>query len=235
MLVLPQTEINAVVSGIPVGFAQPLPSYNSLPSYASSIQNRFDFYDGQSKTVCFNYNDNRWIGAFQWLPESMDYFGNRLFAFSTGFLYLMNESTSSWNTVFGVQYPQRLCFTTNLPPSEVKQILNIALESNQIPNFTVLYVNYPNEQITDIAYNDVDIEGNPIWNNVEGVQYATFFRDRLSPNVNGAADEKLYTGDPIISAVGYVMIEFQNYDEALRLSFSNIGFILSKGQSQIVK
>ena len=227
MLVLPQTEVNSVVDGIPVGFAQPLPSYDSLPSYASSIQNRFDFYDGQPKTVCFNYNENKWVGAFQWLPEAIEFFGNKLFAFKTGYLWLMNESTTSWNTIFGVQYPQRICFTTNLPPSEVKNILNIALESNQIPNFTVLYATYPNEQITDLTQDD--------YNNTEGIQYAQFLRDRISPNNVGTADEKLYTGDPILTAVGYVMIEFMNFNEPLKFNFSNIGFELSRGQAAIIK
>ncbi len=226
-LVLPQTEVNAVVSGLPVGFAQALPSYDSLPDYASSIQNRFDIYDGQPKIMNYDYVGNRWIGAFQWLPECMEYFGNRLFGFKDGFLYLMNESTTSWNNIFGVQYPQRICFTCNLPASEVKSILNIALESKQIPNFTVLYTLLPNEQITDLTADD--------YVNQESVMYADFFRDRMSPNSQGTVVDKLYQGDVIVGTVAFVMIEFQEYDEQLILNLTNIGFELSRGQSNILK
>jgi hypothetical protein len=225
-LVLPQTEVNAVVSGIPVGFASALPSYDSLPDYASSIQNRFDIYDGQPKIMNYNFNSNIWVGAYQWLPECMEYFGNKLFGFKDGFLYLHNEDTSSYNNIYGVQYPQRICFTCNIPPSEVKSIFNIALEGKQIPNFTVLYTNYPNVQISDLTVDD--------YSNQEGVQYAQFFRDRLSPNTDGTVIDKLYKGDVIVGAVGYVMIEFQVYDEQLILNMSNIGFELSRGQGNIM-
>lgn len=227
MLVLPQTEENAVVSGLPVGFAPALPSYDSLPDYASSIQNRFDIYDGQPKIMNYDYVQNKWVGAFQWLPETMEYFGNKLFGFKDGFLYLHNENISSYNTIYGVQYPQRVCFTCNLPASEVKSILNIALESQQIPNFTVLYTNYPNEQISDLTEDD--------YINQEGVQYADVFRDRLSPNTAGTVIDKLYNGDVIVGAVCYVMIEFQEYTEQLILNLTNIGFQLSRGQSNILK
>jgi hypothetical protein len=107
--------------------------------------------------------------------------------------------------------------------------LNIALEAKQIPNFTVLYTNYPFTQITDLTEDDYE--------NQEGVMYANFYRDRLSPNVSPTATvvDKLYEGDVMLGAVGYVMIEFQEYTEQLVLNLTNIGFELSRGQSNILK
>jgi hypothetical protein len=226
---LPQTETNAVVSGIPVGYAPELPSYTSKPSYASSIQNRFDFYDGQPKMVIYKYEQNKWFGAYQWLPDCQEFVGNKLYAWKNGALYLMNEidpNNESYNTIFGITYPQRFCLSSNAQnPSMVKDVADIAVEGNDKPNYSVCYTDYPNEQITDLTEDN--------YTDNEGIQNATWLKDRLSPQVTGSAEMKMYMGDNIKAVAPKVMVEFQIYNSKFTLSFIDIGFNISRGHSQL--
>lgn len=227
LFTLPQTEENVISSGIPVGFAQPLPSYVTLPDYASSIQNRFEFYDGQPKTVIYNFLKNKWYGAYQWLPDLMEYGGNKFFGFKNGWLHLFNESTTSFNTIFGVEYPERVCFVVNMQPNVPMDIFDLAVEGNmKIPNFTVCYCTEPNEQITDLTADD--------FTNTEGILYAKFFRDRLTPSVSGTVIDKMYKGDVLKSITAKVMLEWNVYDSQLINNFVNIGASVSGGHVQIM-
>lgn len=218
-------------------FPPVLPSYDDItPSYASSIQNRFDIYDGQAKTLIFKPQQNVWTGAYQFPFDCMSNLGQKLFGVSAGNLYLHNERFDSFNVIYGVQYPQRICLPINiLTPSVIKDIMNVALEGNgKIPNYTVLYSEYPFTQITDLASTDTNPDGTPRWENNEGVLSASFFRDRLSPNVTGTAEDKMYEGDIIKSATPMVMIEFQTYDSQLIVNFINFGILLSTGHGDIL-
>jgi len=226
LITVPATETSAVTSGIPTGFTQPLPSYNALPSYASSIQNRFDIYDGQPKTLSYKFEENKWMGCYLWLPDCMEYIGNKVVGFNAGSCYLFNENTTTYNTIFGTQYPQRICFAVNDNPSVIRDVLAAALEANSTPNFTVFYSEYPYTQITDLISTD--------YTNQEGILYATVFMDRLSQNVSGTADEKLYTGTVVKSAYPLVMIEWQNYTSQLICNFINVLFDISRGHNQIL-
>lgn len=228
MFVLPQVEENVVVSGLPMGFAQPLPSYSTLPDYASSIQNRFDIYDGQAKIVSYKFLKNQWGNVYQWLPDCMEYLGNKLFGFKDGVLYLHNESLSSYNTIYGVQYPMRVCLPANQDPSLVKDLFDTAVEGNAYPNFVVAYTNYEYEQITDLADTD------SAWSDQEGQLYATFYRDRLSPNIEGTPVQRLYQGDLIKTIVPLLMYEWRVYDNLVKITFINIGFSISRGQKKLV-
>lgn len=226
LFTLPQVETNTVTSGIPVGFAPELPSYTTLPDYATSIQNRFDFYDGQPKTVVYDYEANKFHGAYLWLPDCMQNFGNKLFGWKDGELWLHNESTSSYNVIYGTDYPQRICFTGNIEPNIPKDVYDIAIESNAAPSYTVLYADYPYEQITDLTEDD--------YTDKEGVFYSEFFRDRLSPNTTGTVIDKLLNGDIIKDVVPKIMVEFQEYVNPLEISFIDIGMELSRGHTNIL-
>ena len=218
MIILPQVEAD--------NFVLELPSFSSVPSYASSIQNKFDIYDGMAKTISYKFEQNRWGQVYQWIPDCMEYAGNKLFGFKDGNLYLQNEDNTSFNNIYGTEYPQRICFVCNTDPSAILDLFNIAIEANAKPNFSVAYSEYPDIQITDLASQD--------YRTTEGVQFARWFRDRLSPNAAGTADQKLYTGDVLKGAYIMVMIEFQEYDNQLKVNFVNLGVEISNGISQIL-
>ncbi len=85
---------------------------------------------------------------------------------------------------------------------------------------------YPNTQITDLTAGDYTDE--------EGLFYADFFKDRLSPNATGTPDERLYTGDDLTSIAIMIMLEFQQYENLFYCNFVDIGYSISRGQKQIL-
>ena len=207
-------------------YADTLPSYSSVPSYASSIINRFDMSDGLAKTVTFNIQENKWISDYQFIAEQYDYFDNRMFGWKNGALYEFNSNSSLWNTWFGQQYPVRICWVLNKPLSGLKDMAEIVIEGSQAPNFTVIYTTLPNTQITDLTSSD--------FTNQEGILYARILRDRLSPNTTGTADQKLNTGDVVLSQIPQIMTEFQSYESIIYVNFVDVGFNLSRGQNFIL-
>jgi len=207
-------------------YADTLPSYSSVPPYASSIINRFEMSDGLAKTLTFNIQENKWISDYQFIAEQYDYFDNRMFGWKNGALYEFNTNSSTWNTWFGQQYPVRICWVLNKPLSGLKDMAEIVIEGSQAPNFTVIYTTLPNTQITDLASSD--------FTNQEGILYARILRDRLSPNTTGTADQKLNTGDVVLSQIPQIMTEFQSYNSIIYVNFVDVGFNLSRGQNFIL-
>lgn len=207
-------------------YADTLPSYSSVPSYASSIINRFDMSDGLAKTVTFNIQENKWVSDYQFIAEQYDYFDNRMFGWKNGALYEFNTNSSTWNTWFGQQYPVRICWVLNKPLSGLKDMAEIVIEGSQAPNFTVIYTTLPNTQITDLTSSD--------FTNQEGILYARILRDRLSPNTTGTVDQKLNTGDVVLSQIPQIMTEFQSYESIIYVNFVDVGFNLSRGQNFIL-
>jgi hypothetical protein len=102
----------------------------------------------------------------------------------------------------------------------------IVIEGSQAPNYTALYTTLPNTQITDLTSSD--------YTSQEGILYARFLRDRLSPNYAGTADQKLLNGDVVLSQIPQIMAEFQSYNSIIYVNFVDIGFNLSRGQNFIL-
>lgn len=220
-------RIQVVLPGlIYQNYAATLPSYSSVPSYATSIINRFDPYDELGKTMSFDLIENKWKESFEYLPEWSDYCLDKMLGFKNGALYIHDADTINYNRFYGTNYPVRIMYTPNMPPSGVKDVFDMSVEGNTVPDFTVLYSNYPWTQITDLDENDYRDE--------EGVLYARFLRDRLSPNASGTADEKLYSGDIVKSQIPQIMLEFQAYTALMYINAVNTGWQLSKGQQNIV-
>jgi len=207
-------------------YADTLPSYATVPSYASSIINRFDMSDSLAKTVVFHLQDNQWKSDYQFIAEQYEYFENRMFGFKNGALYEFNTNTSTWNTWFGTQYPVRICWVVNKPLSGLKDMAELVVEGNQAPDYTVLYTTLPNTQITDLTESDFVSQ--------EGIFYGRFLRDRLSPNATGTPDQKMLNGDVILSQIPQIMAEWQSYDSIIYVNFVDVGFNLSRGQNFIL-
>jgi hypothetical protein len=204
-----------------------LPSYDGItPSYASSIINRFNPYTKLAQTVCLDIIENRWKEVFEYAGEWYDYFENQMIGFKNGTIYTHETNTANLNTFYGTQYPIRYCLTPNQPLSSIKDVVGITVEGSVIPDYSVCYSVYPWEQITDLINED--------YRNQEGVMYSSLFRDRLSPNVVGSADVKLYYGDIVKSKTPLIMVEFQQYTNLVYISFIDIDFAESYGQTKIL-
>lgn len=210
-------------------YATNLPSYSSVPSYATSIINRFDIYDKLQKVMCFKIEENKWCSNFEYGAEWFIDAGDNCYGWKAGAMYELNKDTTNWNTFFGTQRAMRICTQANLNPSALKDLFNIAFESSVIPGYVVAMTNVPNEQISDLASTD------DAWEDQQGVFYAPFYGDRLSPNSPGTPDEKMRNGDLLVDFVIFVMAEFVVFDELAWCAFINIGWDAAKGQSQIVQ
>jgi len=207
-------------------YATTLPSYTTVPKYATSIINRFDVYDKLQKVMCYKFDENKWSSNFEYGAEWFQDAGDNMYGWKFGTMYQHNADTDNWNNFYGATRPIRLCFAANLNASLLKILNNIAIEGNVAPDFTVAYVDYPNVQISDLTVDDfTDQEGN---------FYATFFADRLSPNASGTADEKMMNGDSLTAIVIYIMLEIQAYEELNFINFVDVGMSASRGQKQIL-
>lgn len=209
-------------------YATVLPSYSVVPSYATSIIDRFDIYDGLGKTMSFMFeqNPNFWGSNYEFMPEWTENLNNTLYGFKNGNLYIHDSDTANWNRFYGTDYPVRICYAWNNNPSALKDVVGVGIEGSAAPDFTALMSTNPNIQITDIVVGD--------FTNQEGVLYAEFFRDRLSPNASGTADERLYAGDEIKSPYPLIMCEFQQYSQLFYLDFVNLFYNISRGQKQLI-
>lgn len=208
-------------------YANVLPSYSVVPSYASSIIDRFDIYDKLGKMMAYKFTENKWGSNFEGIGEEYNYIQDRMFSWKNGVMYEHNVNTTQWNTVYGVQYPVRYCFVANLNGSLLKVLNNIAVEGSVIPDFTVAMAKVPNTQLTDLAATD------DVWENQEGNMYAVFMSDRLSPNASGTPEERLFTGDPITDTAILVMLEFQQYNNLIYINFVDVGYSAARGQKII--
>ncbi len=203
------------------------PSYGGvIPSYAVSIIDRFDIKTNLAQTLCFDFKENRWKESFEFAGEWYDSFENTMFGFKNGVIYTHDTNSSTRNTFYGVQKPLRILYVDSRPLSGVKQAESIAIESNAVPDFSVCMSKYPNTQITDLTNND--------YTNREGVFYANWFRDRLSPSISGTADEKMYKGDSIVGKNILIQLEFQQFNNLCYLSIVNSSDMLSRGQKKII-
>lgn len=221
-----------IICGLPgliyENYATNLPSYSSVPSYLTSIINRFDIYDQLKKDMAFCFEENKWGSNFNYGAEWYEYFENKMYGWKNGNMYEHNADTTNWNKFYGTQYPLRLCFTGNFNPSLMKDLFNISVEGSDIPNAVVALTAVPNQQITDLASTDA------AWQTDEGVFYGYFLKDRLSPNASGTADQKLFTGDFLKDYCIFVMAEWQPYTGLMYCQFVNIGYQPSKGMQNIV-
>lgn len=209
-------------------YADTLPSYTSVPSYATSIINRFDIYDQLGKTMSFLYEENRWGHNYEALSEWSENLNGNLYQWKNGDLYIADGDVNNFNKFFGVNYPVRICGTANINPSQLKDLSNIAVESTAAPDWAVAMTNIPNVQITDLA--GTDVGG---FTDQQGIYYGSWLRDRLSPNASGIPDQKLYIGDVLVDISIFWMLEFQQYQNLFFCNFVNIGWETARGQSAI--
>lgn len=207
------------------GYCGTLPGYSGTPSYTTSIDNRYDFYDGKAKTIAFKYTENGWGESYEYVSDDLAYVGVNLYGFKNGVLYKHNADSGNYNKVYGVNYPQRICMAGTANPDEIVSSVTISVEGNASPSFTNLYAEYPYIQSTDLVASDYDIK--------EGVRYAAFKRDRVSPNTPGSAAAKLVSGIRINCVTPFVMTEFTKYDGQLQINFVNFGYKVQDGHKSI--
>jgi len=205
----------SMISEEDTGFSGLLPT--------TGLPNEFDLYDGKTKTLGFKMGMQRFISSYPFYYQMIINSGTQMYTFMRSRLFKHSDSLVPDNNFDEQQYTTKLMFLANTDPNRVKVYSNIAIEANMPPVRAIFYSLDPNEQITDLVESDFILK--------EGVYYANLYRDRLSPNVTGSADQKLYTGDKIRSTALKVQLEFATATKKLQLKFVNIGYHISKGHS----
>jgi hypothetical protein len=195
------------------------PPKGYLPSYESPdfpIIYPFDIYDGVGKVLVFKVEEKKWATPHNYETEYFINLRDYLFSAKNGSMYQHNndngtdETYSKW---YGVSVKPAIGFIINEEPNIVKQYLTLSIEGNTEPTHCIALTEQPNIQITDITDE---------WVNREGILYASILRDRISPNVSGSYDDKLFTGDRLRSNWCKIYVEFTT-NELLQIRFFNCG------------
>jgi hypothetical protein len=97
-----------------------------------------------------------------------------------------------------------ISFPINEAPNNIKIFNALSVEGTLIPDETFIETTKPNNQITNLTDGD--------WNLREGIYYADLYRDRLSPNKSGSADEKMFKGDKMRGNNAFVTMRFSDPD-----------------------
>lgn len=184
------------------------------------LRNIYNLNDGQGGTWCYQPRVEKWTSQYTYMPESFAMAGNRLVTFKNGNLYIHNSS--AYNTFFGQAYDSAIAFPHNEGGNVIKTFDNIAIEGNA-PELTHIRTEVPNVQSSDLAAADYD--------NREGVQYSSIYRDRLSPNTAGTVLDKLYKGDRMRGEIAKFILVYNQPTTLKELKFVNINFTPSTGQT----
>jgi hypothetical protein len=208
------------------------PPKGYLPDYPSTIY-PFDIYDGQAKTIVYKLNFGegrpRWQGAYSFCSENFVTLQNQLYSFKYGHLYIHNQTTT-YNEFYGTQYKSKVMFVANNEPTVPKVYNNISIESNSgtlLPSLTYFRSEVPYVQASDLM--DFD------YRNLEGVLYATLYRNKIVPTAIGYNTDGLLTAEKIRTHVLRVMLEYSVTATPLQLRIVNMGFDISRGHTTQIK
>ena len=209
---------------IPKLLATPPKGY--LPDYPAIIY-PFDIWDGQAKTIVYNIEtatlpQPHWQGSYSFTPEWLLCISNKLYTMKDGSTWLNNQ-TDSYNNFYGVQYSSKIMIIANQLPQRPKTYNNVSVESNMKPDFVYFYNDFPYIQTSDLV--DIDFK------ELEGVYYATLYRNKIIPTNTGFTTNGLLIGEYMRNVAMKIMYQFDVATEPLELKFLNIGYTISRGHT----
>jgi hypothetical protein len=202
------------------------PPKGFLPDYPEMIY-PFDIWDGQGKTIVYNLEtailpQPHWQGSYSFNPEWFVSLSNKLYSLKDGNLYQHNQ-TNSYNNFYGTQYSSKIMVIANQLPTKPKTYNNVSVEGNKVPDFVYFYNNYPYIQTSDLIATD--------FRDLEGVFYATLFRNKIIPTNSGFTTDGLLTGEYMRNVAMKILFQFEAIDTPLELKYLNIGYTLSRGHT----
>jgi hypothetical protein len=159
----------------------------------SDILNQFRTLS-TGRTVRFNTDTERWDSFLSYTGTYADLLGV-LYSASGSVVYKHALNSDRLSTHF-------IAFRLNEAPKNIKLIQGLSVESSVTPNGVQIETFQPNTQITTLVAGDFEVE--------EGVRYSPVYRDRISPNKSGTADEKMYKGDKMRGYYADIAIDFSS-------------------------
>jgi hypothetical protein len=209
---------NTVMVEATTGFTVTAGGSGSI-SYTEILVNQYEPYDSLGGVWCFKPEINRWTSKYSYRPEWMGRVANTLVSFKDGFCYTHNHYIS--NTFYGQAYDSYLSFVHSDAGSTVKVYNSIAVEGDT-PYMVHTRTTNPYEQSTNLMSDEFRI--------IEGVNYGSLMRDRLSPNVAGTYDLKMLIGDRVRGEYAKFTILHRNPTSDKEIKFATISFNPSRGQ-----
>ena len=137
-----------------------------------------------------------WNTTLSFEPEWMDALGETLLSWKNGRLFVHD---TGYNTFYGVVYPSTVSFIVGSPAAFVKTPEAIAIEGSRAPDWVHLRGENPYVQSTDLELQEFISK--------EGVHYASFLRDRLTPGY-GTREQALLFGEAVRSQFLKIAIRY---------------------------
>lgn len=164
---------------------------SSGTSRKSDILNQFRT-STPGNTIRFDLDNERW-GSFSSLTGTYTDLLGVLYSASGSVIYKHTQAASRLGTCF-------ISFRLNEAPKNIKLVQGISVEGSITPNGVQIETFQPNIQVTTLISGDFETE--------EGVRYSPVYRDRISPNTTGTADEKMYKGYKMRGYYADIAIDF---------------------------
>jgi hypothetical protein len=151
-----------------------------------------------AKSVGFSVSQERWTSFYSHSGPYV-YFGGKMYSFIKSTYQILGEGVRFSGGVFvydkdsvinnfsGATRDSFVSIPYNDAPNNNKIFQAISIEGTTAPTTTYVETFIPNNQVTNMVASD--------FVNREDMLYAEIFRDRVSPNACGTADQKMFTGD----------------------------------------
>ena len=185
----------------------------------NGIDYRFQFKGGQpgrifeGVTNAYNKQKKGWTSYYSLLPEMYGRVRDIIVSFKDGQLYVHDRNPVSKN-FYGVQYPRQLTYLSNKDFPKVKDYKAISVNGiglNSAPEIRVMpFQGYAQGMLSSLSQR--------MFETLEGIQYAHFQKDRLTPGFGGNQLQALANGRNLKGQVLEVTLE--NTDTAQSSIFS---------------
>lgn len=200
-----------------VAYAPKIPDYHSMLNNGVGV---LKFMDVEGK--------RSWSTHLTFQPEYMATLDDNLYSFMTAWPYVHNGNRAEF---YGVEHDSILAFRVSGQNGVVELLDYITLESNIKPSYVHIVTSDPYNQATDLC--------EPDFVSLEGTYFASFLRDKLSPNFPDSSQsvswaQALQRGDRMRSKYFDVFFVFNN-DQELNLKAVNVGSTVSSGHRKEIK
>lgn len=188
-----------------------------------------------AKSVAFSLSQERWISFYSHSGPYI-YFGGKMYNFVkstylvpgvsvrySGGVFVFDKD-STINNFSGTVRDSFISIPYNEAPSNTKIFHAVSIEGTTAPSTTYVETFIPNNQVTSLISSD--------YNNREDVFYSELYRDRVSPNSSGTADEKMYTGDKMRGQYANMSMIWNNPSN-FEIRFINVNIKDSIGHNKL--
>ena len=165
-------------------------------------------------TIAYNKQKNGWTSYYSFVPEYYGRVRDYVVSFVDGNLWVHDRNTDSKN-FYGVQYNRQLTYISNKDFPKVKDFKAISvngLGQNSCPTIRILpFQGYLAGMLSSLSTR--------FFQTLEGVQYAYFQKDKLSPGFGGNQLQALANGRNLKGQV--IEVTLENNDVAKSTIYSS--------------